>query len=505
MEFIDSFLDRITMYRLVLYYLFSLIGIAALFGFFGIISINPFYLIFSLTFLITICWITNNIFSFIFKAPTNVESVYITALILALIIRPAQSIHDLPILFWSGVLAISSKYILAINKKHIFNPVAIAVILTDIGIGISANWWTGTTAMMPFVVIGGLLIVKKIRKEYFIFTFFIVALATVGIFSMLSGGNYIEYIQKTLLHSSLFFLGFVMLTEPLTTPPTKNLQIIYAAIVGFLFAPQINIAGFYSTPEMALCIGNIFSYLVSPKFKLMLNLKEKIQYGADILDFTFFLDKKFLFLPGQYMEWTLPHKSPDSRGNRRYFTIASSPTEDTLKLGIKFYPNGSSFKRNLANLSNQFPLTGGQLAGEFTLPQNLNKKCVFIAGGIGITPYRSMIKYLIDTKEKRQIALLYSNRLASEIAYKDIFDEANKELGIKTIYTLTDEENIPNNWTGEKGRINSDMIMRNIPDYLERIFYLSGPHTMIEAFEKVLKDMNVKNKNIKKDFFPGLA
>jgi len=86
------------------------------------------------------------------------------------------------------------------------------------------------------------------------------------------------------------------------TPPTKKLQIIYGAIIGFLFTPYLHIGGVYSSPELALVIGNLFSYLVSPKYKLFLRLKKKIQITPEIIDFVFVPDKKFNFAPGQYME-----------------------------------------------------------------------------------------------------------------------------------------------------------------------------------------------------------
>lgn len=505
MKFIDLFLDRITMYRVVLYYLIVLLAVAAVFGFFGIIKINPIILVFSTAFLIAVSWITNQVFARTFNAPTNIESVYITALILALIINPIKSPHDLAFIFWVAVLSMASKYILAIGRIHIFNPAAIAVVIVALGINAPVSWWIGTPAMLPFVLIGGLLVVKKIRKKDLMLSFFATAIATFSIFDFISGSNILISFQRIIFDSAIFFFAFVMLTEPITTPPTKNLQIIYGTLVGFLFALQVHIGNFYPTPEIALCIGNIFSFIVSPKYKLMLKLKDKIQYGTDIINFNFLLDKKIVFVPGQYMEWTIPHNSPDSRGNRRYFTIASSPTEDNLKLGVKFYQNGSSFKNKMAALDGSAPIVGTGLAGEFTLPRDKDQKCVFIAGGIGITPYRSMFKYLIDTKQKRPIILFYSNKKESEIAYKDIFDQAEKELAIKTVYVLTEQDYIPANWTGKRGRMNPQMIAEEVPDYMERIFYLSGPHTMIEGFEKVLKEMGVKNKNIKKDLFPGLV
>jgi ferredoxin-NADP reductase len=399
----------------------------------------------------------------------------------------------------------ATKYIFAINKKHIFNPVAIAVVLTTVGFTGSASWWVGTKILAPFVLIGGILMVRKIKRDALVNSFFVSAIITTLTFTLISGSDLIKTIEHLLFTSSLFFLGFIMLTEPLTTPPTKKLQIIYGAIVGLLFAPQIHIGNFYATPEIALVIGNVFSFIVSPKYKLLLKLKDKVQYGLDTIDFNFSLDKKIAFIPGQYMEWTLPHKNVDSRGNRRYLTIASSPTEDTLRLGVKFNPDGSSFKKNLISFEKDSLISGGQLAGDFTLPKDPKQKCVFLAGGIGITPFRSMIKYLIDMNEKRDIILFYTNKIASEIAYANIFDEASRKLGIKTIYTLTDEENIPKDWIGNIGRINAQMIQTEVSDYKERHFYLSGPHQMITNCKQLLKEIGVKESKIKTDYFPGFA
>jgi ferredoxin-NADP reductase len=283
------------------------------------------------------------------------------------------------------------------------------------------------------------------------------------------------------------------------------LQSLYGALVGILFIPQFHLGSFYTTPEEALVIGNLFSYLISPKYKVIATVKQKIRIAPDVIDFLFPLPKKLAYSPGQYMEWTLPHKKPDSRGNRRYITIASSPTEDILRLGVRFYPNGSSFKKALMAADTQIPIIGAQMSGDFVLPENRTKKLVFIAGGIGITPFRSMIKYLIDMHQSRPIVLLYSNRLVDEIVYYDVFTQAQKELGIKTVYTLTDVSKVPENWQGRTGRIDASMITQEVADFQERTFYLSGPHAMVFAYEQVLKGMGVPEKQIKKDFFPGFA
>jgi len=235
----------------------------------------------------------------------------------------------------------------------------------------------------------------------------------------------------------------------------------------------------------------------------MLSLREKIKIAPDIYEFVFNLEKKIIFLPGQYLEWTLNLKNPDSRGNRRYFTIASSPTEENLKIGVKFYPDSSSFKKKLISVTENDKVFAGQLSGDFIIPKNNNQKLVFIAGGIGITPFRSMVKYLLDNKIKMPIVIFYSNKSKEEIVYKEIFDDTQEKLGIKTIYTLTDLDNIPKNWKSEKGRITGEMIKKYAPDFKERSFYLSGPHAMVIGFEEVLHSLRIDGSKIKKDFFPG--
>jgi ferredoxin-NADP reductase len=318
-----------------------------------------------------------------------------------------------------------------------------------------------------------------------------------------ASADYVTPIIQTLLRSSFLFFAFVMLTEPLTTPPKWQTRVIYGALVGFLFAPNVHIGSLYFTPELALLVGNVFSYIVSPKGRFMLTLTEIQESARDVYDFIFTPDRSFAFAPGQYMEWTLAHKYPDNRGNRRYLTIASSPTEDHVRLGVKFYPESSSFKRKLAEMKAGDTISAAHLAGGFVMPKDPAKKLVFIAGGIGVTPFRSMVQYLLDKKEARPIIMFYSNKLANDIAYKDVFDRAEQELGIKTVYTVTSEKNpVPGTYNGF---IDAELIKREVSDYRERTFYISGPHAMVEAFKKTLHEAGVSRFRIKSDFFPGLV
>lgn len=499
---IDSFLNRITMYRLVFYELLFLLAIAAVFSVLGILPYSATGILFSVLVLTAASWLTNIVAAKFLKIPPNSESVYITAFILALIITPPSAggfVAALPFLIAAAFLSEASKYIINIKGKHIFNPAAVAVVITSFAIGQSASWWVGSTWMFLPVLLGGLLVVKKVQRFDAVFGFLATAIVSLVFFKGWA------VLPNIFLSSPLVFLTTIMLTEPLTMPPTRDGRIAYGMLVGWMFSPQLHLGSFYLTPEIALLIGNIFSYLVSPKGRSRFELVRKYQAGQGVYDFVLRSDRRFAYKPGQYMEWTLGLPKSDSRGNRRYLTIASSPTEHETLLGVKFYENPSAFKTHLARMRPGDKIIGGQLAGDFVLPDNKNKKIVFVAGGIGITPFRSMLKYMVDRGQKRPVVMLYSNRNYEEIVYTDVLEEARQKLGVKTVYTLTDKKSIPEGWPGYAGYFNAEIISREVPDYRERTFYISGSGTMVDGFKETLLGMGVSRRKIRTDFFPGLA
>jgi ferredoxin-NADP reductase len=507
LKFIDSFLNKITMYRLVLYYVLFLLLVAVVLGSFGLLPEKPLALVVSYVWITLIAWIANTLSARVLKVPTNSESVYITAGILALIVEPPASSLDFHFFAVAALItsiAMISKYVLALRHKHFFNPAAVAVAITAVTITEPAVWWIGTLYMAPFVLLGGVLVARKLRYADLVGSFMLVATAGTVAFSMLARDtNFLVAVRQAVLYSPLFFFGFTMLTEPLTAPPTRAARLAYGAFTGFLFAPFAHIGTFAFAPETALLAGNILSYSLSFKEKMLLVLEEKRQIAADTYEFAFTHKRPVTFKPGQYLEWTLRQDKVDARGNRRYFTVASSPTESLVRIGIKLYENASSFKRQLMSMEVGDAIGAGQLAGDFILPKNPDRKLVFIAGGIGVTPFRSMIKYLSDRDERRTITLLYSNRTMSDIAYAEVFDEAAGTVGAKIVYTLTDA--VPGDWPGERGFIDEAMIKRQVPDYAERTFYVSGPQAMVTATEALLRKMGIPGSRIKKDFFPGFA
>ncbi len=149
------------------------------------------------------------------------------------------------------------------------------------------------------------------------------------------------------------------------------------------------------------------------------------------------------------------------------------------------------------------PMAASQLSGEFTLPKNKKEKIVLVAGGIGVTPYRSMIKYLIDKGETRDVVLLYACSGSGDFAYKELFDEAVLKIGLKIVYIITNIKNAPEGWSGATGYIDASMLKEHVGDYASRRFYLSGPQKMVTNYYDTLVKMGVSRSNIVTDYFPG--
>ncbi|KKQ42103.1 MAG: Oxidoreductase FAD/NAD(P)-binding domain protein [Candidatus Levybacteria bacterium GW2011_GWB1_37_8] len=483
------------MYRLVLYLLILLVVVASSLSAIGLLSHNGFYILASATYLSFICWITNKILAKILKVKTNPESALISGLILSLIFGPVFSLSNLIPLTAIGVFGMTSKYLIVLRGRHIFNPAAFGATASAVILGQGASWWVGDLPMAPFILISGFLILKKIRKFEMVAAFLASMTVLMVVNSILGHEPFDLFVrlrsQATfLLVSPLTFFALVMLVEPLTSPFRKSYQVMYAILIALLFYFLGSVIPY--SLEASLLIGNIFAYITNSSFRQVLILRKKEKLSTDVIGFWFEPWKKFEFKPGQFLEWTLSHPRQDNRGIRRFFTIASSPSENLVLLATKFYEKPSTFKQVLAKMEPRDEIIVSNLGGEFTLPNNLGTKLVFIAGGIGITPFRAITKWILDNKEPRDIILFFSNKTQENIVFEDIFKKA-EQFGLKTVYINTNRD----------GHIDEKLINGKVPDFRDRTFYISGPEPMVKAFNEMLGKMGIKKSQVKKDYFPG--
>jgi glycine betaine catabolism B len=498
---IDRLLNGITMYRLLMYGLGLMAGVAILLSALGALPFPPLMMVASLAILVFVAYGVNLLLAIIFDAVPNAESSVISALILFFILPPPGDFVGLLWIAGAAVLAMASKYLLAWRRKHIFNPAALAAAVLGLTSLYPATWWVATPALLPAVLIGGLLVLRKVRRFQLYGVYATAAIVLMLVNGLALGRPVPDILWAAVASWPLIFFGTIMVPEPSTMPVRWRHQVVYACLVGSLFASQIHFGPFFTSPEVVLLIGNVYAFMVNPKYRLRLKLIEQVRLSDRVSEFRFQLPQPIHFAPGQYMEFTLPMSHTDGRGNRRTFSIASSPTESQLKLGIKFYEPSSTFKQQLRQLKPGATLMAGQLAGNFILPGDLGRKLVFVAGGIGITPFRSMLKQLIDTGSQRDIILLYAISAPDEISFRDVLDAA-AEHGVRVVPILGAKD-IPAGWKGETGYLTAELIQRLVPDLAERHFFISGPSIMVDKTRDLLRSLKIRRGRITTDYFSG--
>lgn len=484
---VDRFLDSLTTYRLVLYILCLYLIAALILDLTGQYVFGFFNIIFSFVWLIFICRLTNAIFSRWLKVPHNHESDLITALILTLIMTPAHDARGYLVLAVAGFASQASKYLLTYRSRHLFNPAAIGAYVPSLVLGSYASWWIGSRSMAPVLIIGGLLILKKMKRFQMVGLFIFIYL----VYLML----HLHSLSTGLLATPVLFFATIMLTEPLTSPTRFNHSLIYAAIAAALYSFN----KLHFSPEEALLVANAVAFGLNPHRSLVLNFVRQQKEAEGIYSYFFRPPRKLAFKPGQYLEWTMPGVAFDARGNRRYLTIASAPTEPSIMFTLRVPERPSSFKTSLSKLRHGETVLAAQLAGSFSLPESTDEKIVMIAGGIGVTPFRSMVKYQLDTGAKRDMTLLYFVNHQNEIAFKDLFEKA-RSVGLKTLYVVKEPAA---GWHGPHGIASSELIKKYAPSGTPVIFYISGPQGFVAVVRQILLELDISPDSIRTDFFPG--
>lgn len=222
-----------------------------------------------------------------------------------------------------------------------------------------------------------------------------------------------------------------------------------------------------------------------------LTLVEKKHETLDVVSFYFKPKFPFLWTPGQYLIYSLPHPNEDEKGRMRFFTIASAPFEGKIAITTKIDDaHSSSFKKALNKLPIGSLISAKGPEGDFILEDPL-EEYVFIAGGIGITPFRSILASLAKEKSPIRITLLYAYG-SDDIPFKKEFEEITNSL-----------QNIKINYFISPVHIDSDTIGKYISNPLTPLYYISGPNSFVEGLSVVVKRLGIEDKKIKRDYFQG--
>lgn len=233
--------------------------------------------------------------------------------------------------------------------------------------------------------------------------------------------------------------------------------------------------------------------------KARIKSKQEIVQGT--LKVTFdLLGQDVQFKAGQYFFLTLPNLIyPDERGPRRHFSIVNSPNEKGI-LTMTTRLSDSGFKKTVQELPIGSEIEVGPIAGSFVLPDNFDQPLVLIAGGIGITPFMSILRYVAEEKLPFNITLIYSNRNQGSTAFLNELEELSKLIPqFKLVLTMTED----NAWGGEKRRVDAQFLKDYTNGLINPYFFVVGPPVMTEAVVGELKKIGILDQNIKIEKFTG--
>jgi ferredoxin-NADP reductase len=231
-------------------------------------------------------------------------------------------------------------------------------------------------------------------------------------------------------------------------------------------------------------------------------IKDKQEVAKGTLFVTFdLLGEHFDFTPGQYFFVTLPDVGhQDEKGLRRHISVVTSPTERGV-LGLATRMRDSAFKRSLAELPVGTEVDVEEPKGKFALPEETERPLVFVAGGIGITVFRSMLRYIREERLPYRVTLIYSNRDAESTAFLDELRELERELpNFRLILTMTQDPS----WNGESRKIDAGFFEEYLGDDLNSFtFLVAGPPPMAEGVQQALAEAGVSEANVLADRFSG--
>ncbi|MFZ0818943.1 MAG: FAD-dependent oxidoreductase [Candidatus Acidiferrales bacterium] len=238
-----------------------------------------------------------------------------------------------------------------------------------------------------------------------------------------------------------------------------------------------------------------------PIYQVKLKRKEEVAEGT--MAFYFEKPAGFQFKPGQFADLTLPNPpETDAEGNIRTFSIASAPAEEDLMFATRM--RDTAFKRVLKSMPLGTEITMEGPSGSFTLHGDSSRSAVLLAGGIGITPFRSMALNLGTSRDAHRLLLLYSNRRPEDAAFLDELESvAAKNKNLRFIGTMTQMEKSKLKWTGRTGLIDKKMLSECVRDLKDPICYVAGPPAMVSTIGRALMDAGVSKDSIRSDEFSG--
>jgi ferredoxin-NADP reductase len=506
LQWLDRLTGRFTMYRLVLIGLLAVFVEAVLLALTGSMSgYTSAAIIVCVAVAVATSYLSNRLLALMLRARPHSESSLITGLIIGMLFLPILDGPHVLVIFIAALVASVSKYLLAIRRRHIFNPAALGAFVAGLVFPLdAAGWWVATIWLLPVTAIFAFVILFRTRHLAMGIVFTVLAtgftalvIAGTGQASFLSGVG-----TALVSFPIVFFVGF-MLSEPLTLPPRRWQQLIEAAVVAGLFGVEaigFHVGPVYASPLIALLIGNLLAFLVGQRGGIRLALVERTRLTPTSWELSFRPRRPVRFQPGQYIELSIPHARADTRGMRRIFSIASAPAGgDIVRIGINTAEPSSSFKKELLTLQPGEIVSATSVGGDFLLPKDPSTPLLFVAGGIGITPFMSHLEHIVAADSGHDVAVIYSASTPDELAYAPRL----VEIGIPVnVVSASAPSPLPDGWTYlGRGPLTLEQVTTAISDVATRAAYVSGPPSFVSSIRYILRRAHAKS--IHTDYFTG--
>lgn len=235
---------------------------------------------------------------------------------------------------------------------------------------------------------------------------------------------------------------------------------------------------------------------------MRIHLRERRSETGEVISFIFDLgNQPFTYLPGQFVTFQLDALTfPDPRGPTRHFTISSSPSEKGIIM-FTTRMRGSGFKETLRNVPLGYELSVGIPAGHFVITEGEKSPHFFIAAGIGVTPFRSILRHAQDSHIPINARMLYLNRSAADIVFRRELEEIARQMpSFALTHVLSEPEA---DWMGERGRLDERLLRNYLPCMNPNLFWISGPPPLVRSIQGLLKEMGVADEAIRTDSFTG--
>jgi ferredoxin-NADP reductase/Na+-translocating ferredoxin:NAD+ oxidoreductase RnfD subunit len=479
------------MYRLVVLVLLAIAVVAIVESLLGVLPFAPLGLVTALVVAVAVGYGTNRLLAASRRIRPHAESGVITGLLGFFLFLPLLTVQALGALALAVAVANLSKYLLVVRGRHVVNPIAIGavvVLLTRIS---GATWWVATPALLPLIVLGGLLVVRRAGAWDLALPVLIVLVPGTVVRLLATGSASGPAIWTAIASYPSVFLAAFMVSEPLTAPPRRWQRILVSALVGVLALLPIRVGVYGMTPEIALVLANVLAFSFGQRRRIRFALEARESHPGGVEELRFRGEAPLRIRPGQYVELSLPHVKQDSRGIRRAFSPASAPGSE-VRIVTRQADRASSFKRALAALPTGGTVAGSVVAGDFLPPRDPHAAVLWLTSGVGVTPFLAMA----EAEPTRDAVLVWRLHDGDDPAWAvDALEH------VRVLVVAPDSVPVPQRWERLGERLDGEALTGAVPDLAHRAGYAAGSPGWVAAARRAARTAGMRR--LRTDRFLG--